>query len=97
MFHPPPGLDDEARISEKPIPAPKLPAKLEANPDGLAPNCLQGDELYIYVNECFDNGSTKNEVFCVFIKIMVKTHPGTSQKGTTESQSTQSNTEFNSL
>jgi hypothetical protein len=62
MFHPPPGPEDEARISEKPIPVPKRPVKSESNPDGLAPNCPQGEDLFVYVNECFDNGSTKSEV-----------------------------------
>jgi hypothetical protein len=62
MFHPPPAPDDDHRITEKPIPAPKPYATPEANPDGVAPDSPQGEELFHYVNECLDKGSTKNEV-----------------------------------
>jgi len=62
MFHPPPGPADEPRFSEKPIPAPKPSGQSASNDDGVAPESPQGEDLYQYVNECLDNGSSKGEV-----------------------------------
>ena len=59
MFHLPPDLMT-CTIGNR-FRRPKPPAKSQADPDGLARTATRR-RLYIYVNECFDNGSTKSEV-----------------------------------
>src|SRR5215211_3049999 len=62
MFNPPPPADDDkTRISENPLPPPR-PHGAAPDPQTLDESVPQGDQLYQYVLDCLERGSSHVEV-----------------------------------